>query len=61
MLTYNYSDQPGRSPRLFELSPYPWQWTPISPTQRYQLVERETEVVTQQTSASTLSITFSSI
>ena len=61
MLTYNYSDRPGRSPRLFELSPYPWQWTPISPTQRYQLVERETEVVTQQTSASTLSITFSSI
>lgn len=61
MLTYNYVNQKDRSPRLFDFSPYPWTFKPIQSAERYRLVDRESKIVTQTTSTSNLSISFTSI
>lgn len=61
MLTYNYIDQKDRSPRLFDFSPHPWVFKPIQPAERYRLVDRESKIVTQTTSTSNFSISFTSI
>ncbi|MDC1319586.1 inverse autotransporter beta domain-containing protein [Litorivicinus sp.] len=62
-LTYNYVPGSQDRPRFFELSAVPWQLTPISPRERYQMVEREDEIVKEvsDTSAGTLIVTFTSI
>ena len=62
-LTYNYVPGSQDRPRFFELSAVPWQLTPISPRERYQMVEREDEIVKEvsDTSGDALIVTFTSI